>query len=183
MPLFASSTDLVKSRLRLTAVPDTSVDTLAIIDEAISWARLEFYRRLGRAQVADLVAITEVAEPTTDDEIRRTLATHTEIMLVRARLLRELPSIFMDASGDAHKTWNTEALFRERPRSSLDKEIDRLNVEIEQAMQILEDDGDESPGDERTIFGFDGTPDDAHLNPLPGDSITGSLNRRAVAED
>lgn len=180
MALFATSDAWIKARLRLSAVPDSSTDTLAIIDEAILKARLEFYRRLGRTQVGNLLDTAEVAEPTTDDEVRRSMASLTEVKLVRVYLLRELPNAFMDASGDLNRRWNEEAPFRERPRSDREREILRLLDEIEQDMQILAESGDESPGNELTIFGFDGTPD--FTPPLPGDSMLGFPDRSS-AED
>jgi hypothetical protein len=178
--LFAASDDFIKARLRLSSVPVSSTDTLAIIDEAISWTRLEFYRRLGRNQVGDLIALTEVATPTTDDQVRRTLASLTEVKLVRLYLLRELPNAFMDASGDLNRRWQEEAPFRERPRSDREREILRLIDEVEQAMQILAEDGEESPGDERTIFSYDGTPEETA--PLPGDTLF-QPETRLIAED
>jgi len=182
MSLFAEDDAWIKARLRLTSVPVSAEDTHAIIDEGISNARLAFYRRLGRLAVQNVLDIPEVAEPSTDDQVLRTLASLTEVKLVRVFLLRELPNAFMDASGDLNKRWNEEAAFRERPRSNLEKEIIRLNEEIEQAMQELEQDGDESPGDVRQVYTFDGTPEDPSAIPLPGDSLF-PRNTRFINED
>ena len=182
MSLFAEDDDWIKARLRLTSVPAGAADTLAIISEGISSARLAFYRRLGRPAVQRLLAIAEVAEPDSDDEVLRTLASLTEVKLVRVFLLRELPNAFMDASGDLNKRWNNEAPFRERPRSDLEREIARLNEEIEQAMQELERDGDESPGDVRNVYVYDGTPENPEEIPLPGESLIPRA-RRLTAED
>jgi hypothetical protein len=182
MALFATSDAVIRARLRLSSVPDSSEDTLAIIAEGIAEARLRFYRRLGRPAVQALVNIAEVAEPSTDDEVMRTLATHTEVKAVRVFLLRELPNAFMDASGDLNRRWNEEAPFRERPRSDREREIARLEEEIEQAMQELERDGDESPGDTRSVLTFDGTPDNPEEIPLPGDTIL-PRPRRTLAQD
>lgn len=182
MSLFATSDAWIKARLRLSSVPVGSEDTLAIIDEAVAAARLAFYRRLGRIKVNNLLDIAEVAAPDTDDEVLRSLASLTEVKLVRVHLLRELPNAFMDASGDLNRRWNEEAPFRERPRSDREREVARLNEEIEQAMQELERDGDESPGDVRNVFVFDGTPENPEEIPLPGDSLIPRA-RRIVAED
>lgn len=181
MSLFATSDAWIKARLRLTSVPASATDTAAIIDEAISNARLAFYRRLGRIPVQNLLGIAESATPSTDDEVLRTLASLTEVKLVRVFLLRELPNAFMDASGDVNKRWNEEAAFRERPRSDREREIARLNEDIEQAMQELERDGDESPGDTRSVLTFDGTPENPECIPLPGDSLF--PRTRFTAED
>lgn len=182
MSLFVADDATVKARLRLSAVPASSTDTAEIIAEGIAWARLAFHRRLGRPAVQRLLAISEVAEPSTDDEILRSLASATEIRLARVFLLRELPNAFMDASGDLNRRWNEEAPFRERPRSDREREIARLEEEIEQAMQELERDGDETPGDARSVLTFDGTPDDPGSIPLPGDSLIPRATR-TVAED
>ena len=133
MALFAANDAAIKSRLRLTSVPDSSEDTLAIIAEAIMWARLEFYRRLGKTTVDRLVAITEVAEPTTNDEVKRSVATQAEVNLVRVRLLRELPNAFMDASGDLNRRWNEEAPFRERPKSDRERIYRHLAAHLKDA--------------------------------------------------
>jgi hypothetical protein len=180
--LFAPDDAWIKSRLRLTSVPVSSEDTLAIIDEAISVARLEFYRRLGRIRVDRLLAFSVVAEPSSDEEVLRSLASLTEVKLVRVALLRELPNAFMDASGDLQKRWNEEAPFRERPRSDREREILRLLDEIEQAMQMLARDEGETPGDERTVFVYDGTPDDPDSIPLPGDTLIPRFRRRTTAD-
>jgi hypothetical protein len=180
--LFVADDATIRARLRLSAVPDSSTDALAIIAEGISWARLAFYRRLGRVAVADLLAIAEVAAPSSDDEVMRSLASATEVRLVRVFLLRELPNAFMDASGDLNRRWQEEAPFRERPRSDREREIARLNEEIEQAMQELERDGDEAPGDVRSVLTFDGTPDNPESIPLPGDTLIPRASR-TVAED
>lgn len=179
MALFCQSNDWIKARLRLSAVPDSSTDTLAIIDEGIAAARLEFYRRLTKTRVDRILSTAEVASPESDAEILRTMGTLTEIKLVRVFLLRELPNAFMDASGDLNKRWNEEAPFRERPRSDREREIARLKDEIEDNMQMLARDEGESVGDERTIRVFDGTPEEEP--PLPGDSLFSC--RRRLAQD
>jgi hypothetical protein len=180
--LFAASDADVKARLRLSSVPSSATDTAAIIDEAILGARLEFHRRLGQTRVNRLLAFAVVAAPSSDEEVLRALAAQTEVKLVRVQLLRELPNAFMDASGDLNKRWNEEAPFRERPRSDREREIVRLHEEIEQAMQMLARDEGESPGDERSVFTFDGTPEDPSEIPLPGDTMI-PFRRRATAQD
>ena len=182
MALFAASDADVKARLRLSSVPSSSTDTAAIIAGAILDARLEFYRRLGQSRVDRLLAFSVVAAPASDEEVLRALAAQTEVKLVRVQLFRELPNAFMDASGDLQKRWSEEAPFRERPRSDREREIARLNEEIEQAMQMLARDEGETPGDERTVFIYDGTPEDTSSIPLPGDTINPRA-RRTSAED
>lgn len=175
MALFAESDAWIIQRLRLTSVPESSEDTLAIIAQAILEARLDIYRRLGRTVVGRLLATAEVAAPETDDEIRRTLASSIELKLVRQRLLRELPSAFMDASGDLDRRWNEETPLREMPRSNAEREAIRLAEEIEQGFQMLEA-VDEAPGDERSVYTFLSTPETPA--PLPGDSLIPRRHRR-----
>lgn len=178
MALFAASDASIKAKLRLSAVSASATDTQAVFDEAVLGARLDFHRRLGRDRVVALLAIAEVAAPATSDEVLRSLASLTEVKMVRVALLRELPNAFMDASGDLNRRWNEEAPFRERPRSDRELEVRRLLDEVEEAMQMLA--GDESVGDETSVKTYDGTP--AEEPPLPGDTLLDS-STRLLAED
>lgn len=171
-PLFVANLATLKLKLRLTNTPSSSADTLAILDESILKARLTFNRRLGTQRVANLVAITEIANPQTEDEILRSLASVVETKLVYVELLRKLPNTFMDASGDVNKRWNEEAPIRERGQTNLEREIKRLLDEIEQDMEMLNE--EEALADEASFHVFDGTP--TSTPPRPGDSIR--LNRR-----
>lgn len=178
MALFAQDDAFIRSRLRLSSVPTSSEDTLAIVADSIARARLSIYRRIGRQRVAHVLLTAEVASPDTDDEVVRSVATGLELKLVERDLLRRLPSAFMDASGDLNRRWNEEAPFRERPRSDQQRELQRLSDEIEEDFQIVA--GEESTGDERGILSYDGTP--TTEPPLPGDSLLGTQTRPA-AED
>lgn len=180
-PLFIADLPTLKALMRLTGVPDSRGDTLAILDEAILNARLEFYRRLGEQRVSALVATTFVPNPTTADDILRALANVVEADLVYVQLLRKLPNLFMDASGAAQRVWNEEAPFRERGGTPLDKEINRRLDKIEENFQMLAE--EESLAEESTIKTFDGTP--THRPPRPGDTLrtTKHCGRRRIFED
>lgn len=178
-PLFVSNLATLKAALRLSAVPSTSPDTLAILDESILRVRLAFYRRLGQQRVGVLLAMPVIANPTSVDEILRALASTTETKMVFAELLRKLPNQFMDASGDANRRWNEEAPFRERGPSDAQREIQRLLDEIEEDMEMLA--GEEVQGDESSYKTFDGTPD--CTPPRPGDSIRNLRRRRCLPGD
>lgn len=179
-PLFVQDLATLKAALRLTGVPAEATDTLAILDESILRTRLAFYRRLGQQRVGVLVAMTEVDNPTSEDEVLRSLASTTETKMVYAELLRKLPNQFMDASGDANRRWNEEAPFRERGATDAQREIQRLLDEIEEDMEILS--GEESQGDEVSFKTFDGTP--VCRPPRPGDSLRfGRSIRRNLSED
>lgn len=180
-PLFVQDLDTLKKLCRLSGVPASREDTLAILDEAILNARLEFSRRLGKQRVADLVALTFNPNPTTDDEVFRALANIVETNLVYVQLLRKLPNLFMDSSGAAQRIWNEEAPFRERGGNPLEREIQRRNDQIEEDMEILA--AEESIPDETTIKTFDGSR--THRAPRPGDSLRPFHNRcrRSIFED
>lgn len=154
-PLFVADLDTLKSKLRLTELPDSS-SAVGILDEVILVSRLKFYRRLLNDRVATLVALPFNANPTTEDEILRALANVVEVKLVRCELLRRLPTTFMDSSGDVNERWNEEAPVREQGVFEAEQEILRCEEEIEADMRILE--GDQSLGSECRIQSFDGSP-------------------------
>jgi len=168
-PLFVADLATLKQLLRLTGVPASAADTLAILDEAILKSRLYFLRRLGADRVAALVAMTFEENPLTADDAVRALANTVEVKLVYSELLRRLPAAFMDASGDLNRRWNEEAPFRERSSFDAKAEILRLHDEVEEDMQILA--GEEAVGEESDIRTFDGTP--TFTPPRPGDSLRG----------
>lgn len=168
MALFAQSDDWIKARLRLSSVPTNSVDTQAIVADSILNARLEIHRRVGRAVVNRILATAEVANPSSDDEVRRSVASRLELNLVTVDLYRRLPNSFMDASGDLNRRWNEEAPFRERPRSDREREIQRLLDQIEEDAQLLVATED-VPGNAPGVLTFLSTP--AEAPPRPGDTI------------
>jgi len=173
-PLFVADLDTLKKSVRLSGVPGSREDTLAILNEAILKARLDFNRRLGAQRVAQLSAIAFVDNPVSGDEVLRALANQVETNIVYVQLLRKLPNLFMDASGAAQRIWNEEAPFRERGPTTLDKEIHRLENQIEEDMEILS--AEESVPDETSIKTFDGT----RLTPAPrpGDSLRTRIRNR-----
>lgn len=176
-PLFVADLPTLKSLLRMTEVPSDSTDALAILDEGILQARLQFYRRLGTTRVGQLLAITYDANPTTEDEVLRALANTVEVKLVLCHLLRRLPNTWMDASGDIHKRWNEEAPVRELSPTQILDRLAACQNEIEEDMQILA--GEEQVGDEELIQTFDGTPDCP--TPRVGRTLLGGSRR--VTED
>jgi len=179
-PLFVADLATLKAQLRLSGMPSSATDALAILDESILRARLVFYRRLGQQRVGVLLATVYNANPSSEDEVLRALANTTETKVVYSELLRKLPNQWMDASGDANRRWNEEAPFRERGPTGAQQEIQRLLDEIEEDMEILA--GEESIGEESQFKTFNGTPD--CTPPRPGDSIRrGGLSRRRLSED
>lgn len=156
-PLFVPTEDALKSKLRLSAVPDSALDTQAIIDEAILRARVRFFRALGTARVQALLATAYTESPTTDDQVMRALAATTEVKMVYCALLRMLPNTFMDASGDVDARWNEEAPVRERTSTELDSELKRCENEIQADLLSLEE--NETDPCESEIQAYNGTPD------------------------
>lgn len=165
-PLFVADLDALKAELRLSELP-SSTDANTILDRAILDARISFNRRLGGDRVSALVAITEVPNPGTDEEILRSLASSVEVRLVRCYLMRTLPHAFMDASGDINKRWNEEAPFREKPAFDIDQEIERCMTQLEEDFQMLA--LEDQLGSERSARVYDGKPDCPP--PRPGDSL------------
>lgn len=126
-PLFISDMEALKSKMRLTGAART--DSLAIIDTCVSEVRLGFFDALSAARVAVLVAIVPSDAPTTDDEIMRSKAELCEAEWVRMLLLRRLPNLFLDSSGQTKQVWNEERIEREST-ASLEKEIARMQAQI-----------------------------------------------------
>ena len=155
----------LKNKIRLGDLP-SAAPANAILDQAVVDARLEFYRRLGVDRVAAILAYPYSATPSTLEQVLRSVAESTEIIMVRCFLLRRLPVTFMDASGDVNERWNEEAPVRELEGQDRLEEIQRCEAEIERNMALLEGG---SVGSECHIQTWDGTPDVEP--PKPGDSL------------
>lgn len=125
--------DTLKARLRLAGATNAS----AVIDQAVEDVRVGFYRRLTAETVTTLLAIAYSEAPTTDDEVKRSLANYAEVKWVRKELLRTLPTLFMDTAGKANSLWNEEAGFQRPFQSQINKEIDKLEAEIDDALRVL----------------------------------------------
>lgn len=134
-PLFVPSLAALKSALGLTAV--TAADRLACIDRAVRKVRVGFYDRLGASRVSELLLVSYADSPTTDDGMLRLKASETEISWVRMELLREMPVLLMPAAAASQQIWNEDSLTRNADNSLLDKEIVRLQTEIDNALQDL----------------------------------------------
>jgi hypothetical protein len=87
-------------------------------------------------RIASLQAIAYPKAPTSDTEFLRVLAAATEIKVVRAELLRTIPTMFMDGS-IAEKSWQEEAGFRYNSNLALRDELKRLEAEIQGALAQL----------------------------------------------
>ena len=142
-PLFYSSRDDLKESMRLGPSCNTSADPM--IDECMLKARLRIYAELGDTRVGELLAITEVENPTSADERLRSSASLLELTLVRCCLQERLPQIFLDKSGDVHQMWDSDAMTREA--SEYDLHAQRLNCssEINRLLDVLVDGKDDNP--------------------------------------
>lgn len=166
--LFAPSMTAIKTALRLEGAATASA--LAVIDQAVRDVRIEIYRRLSATRVTAILLTADTDAPTTDAQIVRCLATSVEIKWVRLLLLRRLPTVFIDSSGMKQQAWNDEAGFR-AATTNLQKEIERLEAEIDADLEALSGDVDI---DDKSAFnvsclGPDTTPD------LPGATVWPSL--------
>lgn len=165
-PLFVPTHADLRLKLRLTGI-EIGTDAEAIIDEALLAARLRFITRLTLGRVTSLLATAYTATPTTEAQYLRLLAAVTEVKIVRLELLDSLPSAFMDAAGNLQKRWNEEAPFRETGVSMLEAIRERLEAEIEEAMELLA--GEDLAGEDSSIQTWDGAPDIE--TPSIGDSL------------
>lgn len=134
-PLFSPSKNLLKKNLRLSQVPDSN-DALTVIDSAIQFVRTEFYRHLGQSKIESLLVMPYNATPKTSAENIRLLAVQTEVKWVRSQLLRNMPTLFMDSTARI-QAWNEEAAFRETSFLQTERELKRLQTEIDEALEVL----------------------------------------------
>lgn len=135
-PLFVPSATEMRKALRLSQVPSTN-DAVAVIENAMAEARVDLYRSLGSTNVTALLGYASVRSPSSDTEIMRKLAETTEIKMVRVKLMRVMPTMFMDGSSPA-QTWNDEAAFREPgPDRFLRETIRKLEDEVEKDLEVL----------------------------------------------
>ena len=167
-PLFLATNAILLEKLRLSDM-EAGGSGESIVDQAIGRARLDFYRRLGGDLVATLVALTPNATPTTEDEIKRFQAEDLEVMLVRADLLRNLPSLWADSSADAGDVFQGEEAYKANTER-VNNELDRLATDIENGWLLLED--TVSLGNDDTLNTF-ASAYDPDLNPT-GDRIPGN---------
>jgi hypothetical protein len=173
-PLFVSDEATLRAKLRLSAVPASATDTVAIFDEAVIRARNRLYKAMGADRVSTILLTAYTDTPTTDAAVLRTLAAVVETKIVYCKLLRLLPNDWMDASGDTKVRWNEEAAFREKRPFDVEAELERCEQEIADDLQTLcEDDLDQC-----NILVYDGTPDCPA--PRVGLSLRGPNTTRAA---
>ncbi len=136
-PLFIDKDKLLE-RQRLSSL-DEDGDAAAQVDLAIESVATEFYRRLGLTDLNALVALKQLdGVPSTDDEYKQLIAQVTEQKLVRVRLLREFNTITRQGGASrVFQEWNESPAFRGTTEKQRSEELERCNLEIEQAFMIL----------------------------------------------
>lgn len=163
VPLFVKDMDLLKSRLRLSGA--AAEDALAIIDMAVQKVRVGFFSHLSQFRIDSLLETDSTANPTSREEILRSLAEQTEVKWCRYILMQELPHMFMDGSGHTQTIWNQEGLTREVKPAEKQQVMAKLWSEITSALSQL-DSGSLDPSTIST-----GTIGPKQDQPRPGASI------------
>jgi hypothetical protein len=184
-PLFVADLATLKSKIRLSGVAAAN-DAEDIINEAILTVRSGFYRELGAARTAVLVALPFNESPTTENEILRAVANITEVKWVRLELMRTLPTMFKDGTAEQNQIFQDEALFRDTTQQQLDADRLLCEQQIAENLDLLR--GDESLGTESTIRVAtpkvsSGMVDPESVRPRPGDSILPEHVRDALFEE
>jgi hypothetical protein len=153
-PIFSKNRDTLLSQLRLSGA--NSKDAIAAIDATILFVGTELYSRLGGGLVDTVRGYPYSTDPTSGEEARTRLrASLLEEKWVRYELLRKMPTLFHDSSGDSTRRWNEEELTREGSRE--DDELNRLMSDITQMLDSLSG-GTEEPGISAKTFGPETTP-------------------------
>lgn len=127
-PLFNTSLAALKAGLRLSG--STQPDTQAILDRALQEVRLGFYESLSEARISQILETPLSSAPTTLAQRDRSKAALIETLWVKFILLLELPTMFLDSSGQADQVWNEEGLIRESQTSKIQKMRDDLWLRI-----------------------------------------------------
>lgn len=168
-PVFCPSEEYLRAALKLSTVKSTSVDTDATIDKAVLQVRLDLYRSLGKSRIDTISAGASWTEtPSEPSELLLALGATTEINWCRIYLLRSLNALFMEGSGGARRDWNETPLMREQGMLDLASEIERLEADVQSALQVLRGDvafGEDSRGGSVGLVG------PAEDPPKPGRSV------------
>ncbi|MEK7424945.1 MAG: sialate O-acetylesterase, partial [Actinomycetota bacterium] len=138
-PLFNTTWATLMQRLRLTGVPADG-DATYIIRSALVDSRAFLLLRIGRDRVFEVKRTELSNEPVTDAQILRVLAAKVEVDMMRFSLLRRLKALFADGSdGNAvRQLWNEVALGRGMGPFDVEKELKRLELDIESSVRVLQ---------------------------------------------
>ncbi len=109
-PLYVDKT-LLLANLRMTSTSDT--DTLTVIDRVILDVRVSFYRRLTPARAQEIEALSSVENPTTEDEILRSVAENTDMYWIMAKLFCILPAMYIETQYAIRNDFNDVPITRD----------------------------------------------------------------------
>lgn len=135
-PLFVASMAVLKAELRLTGLRSGS-DAESLLDRAASSARVYLYQRLGLTIVGEMVALSDVDNPTTAAQVRRKAATLVEVEIVRCELIEIMPVMLGDASGDAQQAYNVEGVWRQITPEERIELLARCKARIEELIELI----------------------------------------------
>jgi len=132
-PLYNSKAALLL-KIRLSDVP--SDQTNAVIDMAISQARIGIFSKITPERALEIAAFTPSENPTTDEEILYSTASTAEGLWVTALLYDLLPTLFMESANEAQQNWNDEPLSRDakqlaKAKQTLLTQVDKLLAALE----------------------------------------------------
>lgn len=171
-PVFADSLARLKQSLRLSGVVDG--DGEIIIEDAVSSARTQLYNYLGLSQVNTLLTTALIDNPTTPEQINRSLAARIETKMVRRELLRTMPSLFMNGISVSRKAWNEEGLTRDASALDIEAETQRLSEEINSGLALLAGASPPASTINVSVIG------PAYRNRAPGDGIYETCRARVL---
>lgn len=125
-PLY-NDKDALLSKLRMSDTSD--VQTLSVIDQGISDARMEFFRRLTPARALEISALATEENPTTTDGILKGTAAVTEVYMVMYKMVCILPTMYIETEWAIKSSFDDVPLTRDgdslrRFKSDLKKQIE-----------------------------------------------------------
>lgn len=138
-PLFVNDIETLRGSLRLSGVAAAS-DAERVIQDAVLSVRSRLLQRLGETRVAELLAVTYSASPTTQAQALRAIANTLEVKMVRRELILSMPMLFSGGMGAANESWATEAPYRDVGISDVKPIVTQLDTDIEAALAALASD-------------------------------------------
>jgi len=141
-PLFQSRDFLLKSvRMETT----TEVQTLALINMAITDVRLEIFTSLGASRAMEIAGYTSEENPTSTNGILKARAQITEAYMVTYKLVALLPTFFMENYSKVNEEFNDEPLTRDA--SAVRAFQDTLKKTIDTNLNLLKEPEEEGTGE------------------------------------
>lgn len=126
-PVFIADVDVLKTRLRLSAI--TSNDAKAILDEAVAASAMSIFDRLGSAMVTTILATN--AGTASQAARNRTKAELIEVAQVRLVLMDLLPFSWKEGTNSGLDEWNKEGFSRDMTRAQVETAKSSLTAQIE----------------------------------------------------